>query len=201
MTVKKKPSTKAPLVQTDIHELGDERLNPEEAVHRERESLLKLAATRAIPGQKELENPDRSSGPRIYWRELLKRLQRMAPGLRFKDSSVDGKVTIALYYPKTDAEKINDGSFVTIAVTDREKFHRDHKYVGGFDKDYLPYYSHVTLDSSRLPVREVRGVMTVLLMLLKSKVITMEQVRKEFADPAQDQRGDRFMEQTAEFRN
>jgi hypothetical protein len=195
VTEKKKRYFKAPLVQTDIHELGDERLDPAESVHREREALLKLAATRAIPGQKELEDPDRSSGPRIYWRELLRRLEKIAPGLRSRDSGVDGKDTIALYYPKTWGEKINDGSFVTIGASDREKFHNDHRYVGGFDKDYLPFYSHLTLDSSGLPVREVRGVMTVLLMLVRSKIITIEQVRSEFGNPAEDQRGERFLSQ------
>jgi hypothetical protein len=191
---------KSALVEPDFNEIGDKRLNPEEVVAREREKALKAAATRAIPGQKELENPERSAGPRIHWRQLIYRLQKMAPGLRTKDSEVYGKKTIALYWPKTMAEKLNDGSFVLIAASDRDKFHRDHKYVGGFNKEELPFYSHVILDSSRLPVREVRGVATILLMLIRAKVVTFDQVKKEFGDPAEDSRGSRFLEQTTEFR-
>lgn len=183
------------LIQPDKNELGDKRLNPEEAVKREREELLKVASRFKVSHQDELSDADRSSGPKIYWRQLLYRLQKLNPLLRYKDSRVDGKDTVALYFPKTDAEKINDGSFVTIALTEKERFFRDYRYVGGFDKDYLPFYSHLILDTSLLPTREVRGVMTVLLMLIKSKVITLEQVKAEFGNPADDQRSDIFMEQ------
>lgn len=190
------------LFQPDKQELGDKRLNPEEAVKREREDLLKMASKYRIPGQAELEDPKRSEGPKIPWRQLLYRLQKLSPKLRVKDSRVDGVDTVALYYPKTDAEKLNDGSYFEISIDDvgnpqrfRDKFFRDHKYVGGFSKDYLPFYSHVKLDTSLLPTREVRGVMTVLLMLIRSNVITLEQVKQEFGDPQEDVRSDRFMEQ------
>lgn len=192
-----KEKLSAPLVETDINELGDKRLNPEEAVFREREELLKITATRKIPGQAELENPDRSSGPKIHWRQLLYRLEKIAPAIRVKDSHVGGQQTIALYWPKTLSEKFNDGSFSILCTTDNERFHRDHKYVGGFNKDWLPFYSHVTTDSSGLPVREIRGVMTVLLMLARSKVVTFEQIKAEFGDPSEDRRSDRFLSQIA----
>ncbi len=187
----------APLVVTDNRELGDKHkiLSPQEAVYAKREALLKEASKFKIGGQAELEDPDRSSGPRIPWQQLLMRLQKICPALRAKDGHVDGKDTIALYYPKTDAEKINDGTMWEVATTEKQRFHRDHKYVGGFDKDYLPWYSHVKLDSSHLATREVRGVMTVLLMLVRAKVITPEQVVKEFGDPAADQRSGRYLEQ------
>jgi len=183
------------LFQPDKHELGDERLSPEESVKREREELLKMASRFRIPGQAELEDPKRSEGPKIHWKQLLYRLQKICPPLRMKDSRVEGMETIALYYPKTDAEKVNDGSFVTLALTEKEKFFRDYKYVGGFDKAWLPFYSHVKLDTSLLPTREVRGVMTVLLMLIRAKAITLEQVIGEFGDPNDDSRSDRFLKQ------
>lgn len=191
-------SVEAPWVETDIAELGDGRLNPEEAIAQEREKGLKAASVFKIPGQDELSNPDRSSGPRIHWRELWRRLERMNSKLKAQDSRVYGNDTVALYFPKTDAEKINDGSFVALASTDKEKFHRDHKYVGGFDKTYLPFYSHVQLDTSLLPTREIRGVMSVLLMLLRAKIITLEQVKQEFSDPAGDKRGERFLSQAVQ---
>lgn len=193
----------APLVETDIKNLGDKHkiLSPQEAVAAEREELLKLASVKKIWRQDELENPERSSGPRIHWREFLRRLQKINPKIKAKDSHVYDKDTIALYYPKTDAEKINDGTMFEVAITPTQKFHRDHKYVGGFNKEYLPFYSHVTLDTSHLPVREIRGVMTVLIMLIRAKVCTFEQVKAEFGDPAEDQRSDRFFEQLPERTN
>lgn len=187
----------APLVETDIRNLGDKHkiLSPQEAVHAEREALLKKASAFKIWRQDELEDPDRSSGPRIPWQQFLHRLQMMNPKIQAKDGIVYGIPTIALYYPKTETEKINDGTAFEVCITEQQKFHRDHKYAGGFNKQELPFYSHVTLDSSHLPMREVRGVMTVLIMLIRAKVITMEQVKREFGDPANDQRSDRFFEQ------
>lgn len=186
---------KSALVEPDINEIGDKRLNPEEAVARERESLLNMASHYAIPGQKQLEDPKRSSGPKIYWSEFLRRLMKLAPEIRPKHGKVYGKPTIALYVPKTDVEKLSDGSYFALSTTEPERFARDYRYVTGFNQDWLPFYSHVETDTSGLPTREIRGVMTVLLMLIRSKVITFEQVKKEFGDPREDQRSDRFMKQ------
>lgn len=200
---KLKPLPGAPYVETDIRNLGDKHkiLSPQEAVAAEREALLDLTSVKKIWRQDELEDSDRSSGPRIPWNQFLMRLQKLNPKIQAKDSNVYGNPTIALYYPKTEAEKIEDGSAFQVALTDRDKFHRDHRYVGGFDKTELPFYSHVTLDTSHLPVREVRGVMTVLIMLIRARLLTLEQVKKEFGARVEDQRSDRFHLQLPERTN
>lgn len=193
----------APLVETDIRNLGDKHkiLSPQEAVCAEREALLKQVEPKKIWHQAELEDTDRSSGPRMPWQQLLYRLQKLNPRIKAKDGRVYEKDTIALYYPKTTLEQINDGSMFELAADDRAKFHRDHKYVGGFNKEPLPMYSHVMLDASKLPVREVRGVMTILIMLVRGGIITTEQVKTEFGDPSNDQRSDRYFEQLPERTN
>lgn len=189
------------LIEPDKNELGDKRLNPEEAVKKEREALLQLASRFKIPGQDELADPDRSSGPKMPWQELVFRLQKLNPKLQAKNSNVHGVPTIAIYYPKTESEKLNDGSYFEVAITEKQKFHRDNKYVAGFDRAFLPQYSHVLTDTSGLPTREVRGVMTVLLMLVRAGVLTHEQIKQEFQDPANDQRSGRYFEQTRKERN
>src|ERR1700678_1106672 len=105
-TPKKSPrktasKNKAPLVQVDINELGDKRLNPEESNARETEALLKQCAKQKIWGQDELEDVERSAGPRMPWTDLIRRLKSCNPGIHVKDG-IPGNV--ALYYKKHSDE-------------------------------------------------------------------------------------------------
>jgi hypothetical protein len=196
----------APLVQTDIHELGDERLNPEENVARLREELLQQEAKKKIWGQEELEDPERSSGPCIPWARLIGRLQKCNPGIRVRDG-IPGNV--ALYFRKRPDEYTEVDEIILlnpelarsmdIPVPD-DDFFVHHKYVGGFEMKPMPEWAHVTLDSSEIAHREVRGWRSVLIALIKARVITYEAAVAEFGDPETDSRSGRWFDQVAKFK-
>ncbi len=175
------------------HQLGDEHLNPQEAVIREREELLQVASRSKIWGQEELESSDRSAGPRLHYTEILRRLWIISPRLTVRDG-LEGNV--ALYRPlepwEYDPEQDDP---------ERPDWFNRHKYVGGMAKDWLPEFSHVLLDTSNLPTREVRGWRSVLLSLIKNHTITVEGAIQQFGDPSMDQRSGRWAEQIWEFRN
>lgn len=176
------------LIQPDIHELGDKRLNPEEAVIKERNELLGIAAKKKIHGQAELENPERSGGPKMPWQEVLRRIRKCNPEIRAKDGSPG---SIALYRPKRPWEyELSD----FVEIPPNGLFFRDHKYVGGFEKQPMPEYAHVTLDSSHLPLREVRGWRSVLMALIKAKAVTYEKVCRQFGEPTGSRSGRWFDE-------
>src|ERR1700730_12694506 len=92
---------KSALVQVDPLELTDKRLSPEEAVIREREALLKQAGKAKIDGQEELEDAERSAGPRMPYQEVLRRLLKCNPNIQIKDGSPG---SVALYILKHPSE-------------------------------------------------------------------------------------------------
>lgn len=184
---------KAPLVETDIHELGDERLNPEEAVIRERTALLAKASQYRIYGQDELEDPERALGPRLQYTEVLSRLKRVCPQLKVQDGS---EGNIALYYPRS--AKDYEATVKEWDHTERGKddhFFQYHRYVGGFPKQELAEYSTLDIDTSLLPTRENRGWRSVLITLIKQGVISYNEAVSQFGDVGTDKRGWRWKEQ------
>lgn len=178
---KLKPLPGAPLVETDISELGDNKLNPEESVIRERESLLAHRhREHAYPGQEQLIQADRSIGNRLHYSEVILRLNKLNPSILVKDG-IQGHV--ALYRRKTKAEMDRDGYDLA-----RPQWYNEHKYVTGFPKDFLPEWGHLTTDTDGIAEREVRGWRSVLIAFMKHGVITYAQATEQFGDPANDQR-------------
>lgn len=179
------------LVQPDKNELGDKRLSPEEGVIKLRQECLDQAAANRIPFQTELEDQERSAGPRLYYTEILRRIRDENPNIIVKDGSPG---SVALYAPKNRGE---------IAETEydpsSQDWYRDHKYVGGLEKDWLPEYSHVILDTSLLPVREIRGWRTVLISLIKSGALNYQQAINQFGE-AVGQRSTPWHEQLRKFK-
>jgi hypothetical protein len=161
------------------HELGDKFLDPAEANIRERESLLKKAGAAKIYGQAELQDSNRSAGPRMHYSDLIRRLEKICP-VKVRDGSPGA---VALYRAKKQYE-YDPQEF----DPNLNEFFWDHLYVGGFEKDYLPEYSHITVDTSELPMREIRGWRSVLIGLILNDVITVEAANQEFGDPRNDSR-------------
>lgn len=180
------------LVETDIHELGDKRLNPEEAVIREREDLLRNASRNKLSAQKELEDPSRSGGPRIQFSEFCSKLRRAIPEIRVVRGSPGN---VALYFPRDHKEYESAAA----EWEGRDRFFLTYKYVGGFAKDDIHEYSHVILDSSNLPIREVRGWRSVLLALLEQGTVSYRKLIKEFGE-AHGKRAWRWAEQSRRWR-
>lgn len=172
--MKKKKVINAPYVETDVHELGDSRLSASEAVIREREALLKKASVYRIYGQDELEDAERSLGPRLQYGEVIRRLQQANSQIQVRDGSPG---SVALFIPKRRDEYQPEDAHL------RGTFAGDHKYVTGFLKEPLPEWGHVTNDTSLVAVREVRGWRSVLISLVKQDVISYGQAIKHFGEP------------------
>lgn len=175
-------------IEIDRTNLGDTKLSPEEANLREREQLLKMAAKKKIWRQDELEDPDRSAGPRLYYTEILRRLWTLNPDLRVEDGSAD---QVAIYRPKRHDE-YDWQQWDPNAPT---KWRWDFEYVAGLPKEWIPEYPHVTLDTSKLATREIHGWRSTLIALIKARAITYRGTIQEFGDPANDQRSTRWFEQ------
>lgn len=192
--LKRKGDTRAPMVETDIHELGDKRLNPDEGVIKEREALLKKASVYKIKDQGELQNPKRSDGARLGFSAFLSRLKKIIPELKEKDGSPGN---LALYYPRTERqldEALREGG-------QNDIFFIFNKYVGGFPKEELPEWGYVDIDTSLVATREhLRGWRTVLIGLINAGTVSYGAVINEFGDPASDPRNKAWMEKTFEWR-
>ena len=171
-------------------QLGDTHLNPEELVVRERESLLAQISNRKPYGQDELDKPERSQGPRLYYSVFLRKLRKIYPALLVKDG-IPGHV--ALYRPKTESEMVNDGYDLTLP-----KWRNEHEYFGGLPKDFIPEWGHYLNDTDGIAEKEVRGWRSVLIAMFKQKLITYEAASAQFGDPENDQRSKFYMEQTKE---
>lgn len=196
----------APLVEVDITELGDKKLNPEESLYRERELALAQAAKCKIGGQKELEDVERSSGPRMPWQEVIRRLLICNPAIRVKDGTPGN---VALYFKKrsdeyTEVDEVllhSPAAARTLNIpVPADDFFIHHKYIGGFERHPMPEYAHVSVDSSGLPLREYRGWRSILISLIKERVITYGSAVAHFGNPEGDSRSGRWFEQLQKHR-
>lgn len=168
---------------TDIQNLGDSRLNPEEGLAKLREENLALAAQKKIQGQDELEDVNRSGGSRMPWKELIFRLTKCNPTLQFRDGTPGN---VAAYIPKNRYE-LAEGDY----DPSRSDFGNDHKYISGFPKDWIPEFSHITVDERGLPKREIRGWRTILISMIQAGAITYRDAVKQFGE-ANGQRSNRW---------
>lgn len=183
------------LIQPDINELGDKRLDPKEGVAQKREQCLGMAAKKRLPGQDELEDPSRALGPRMQFTEVISKLKRLIPGLTVMDGSPGN---VALYFPlnRKELEDVQRGW-----QNDKPIFFLYNKYVGGFPKTELQEYSTVDIDNAMLATKEHRGWRSVLITLIKQGVISYQAAVNEFGDVGTDKRGWRWLEQTQKWRN
>lgn len=195
----------APYVETDRAELGDKRLNPEESVIRERESLLSICATRRIWGQDELEKAERADGPRLPYTELLRRIHLCNPAIVAKDG-MEGSV--ALYIRKRPEEYTETDNILRFQPwlaremnipVPKDEFFIDHKYLTGFRKEAIAEYSYITIDSSLLPHREMRGWRSVLIALIKAGAVRYSDAISIFGNPEGDKRSTRWFDQLQKF--
>lgn len=184
------------LIQPDINELGDKRLDAKENVARKREECIAMAGKRRIANQDDLEDPSRVLGPRIQFTDLVARLKRIVPTLTVREG-LPGNV--ALYAP-CNAEEL---AMQTLTWQhDKNKFFMHNKYVGGFPKQPLHEFSGLEVEEfTRLANKEIRGWRSVLIMLLEQGLVTYKKVIEEFGDVGTDRRGWRWREATQAWRN
>lgn len=182
----------APYVEPEISMLGDTHLDPVEAVKREREDLLRIRQKDKNHGQDELEKADRSTGARLHYTEFLVKLKRILSGFFVKDGSPG---QLALYVAKTESEIAADGYDLS-----HPQWHNESKYVTGFPKDWIPEWGHLLNDTDGIANREVRGWRSILIAMIKQKLIKYVDVIREFGDPIHDQRSTFWFEQLAQFK-
>lgn len=182
------------LIEPDINELGDKRLSPDEAVIKEREELLKKASKHRIWGQDELEDAGRTGGARLYYTDVIRRIQKINPSIMIRDGGIG---QVAIYRPKR-RDEYDWQQFDPKVGCD---WRWDHEYVSGMPKDWLPEYSGITLDSSNLPTREFRGWRSVLIALIVARALPYRDVIREFGDPSGDRRSSLWFEQCKKYMN
>jgi hypothetical protein len=186
------------LIQPDINELGDKRLDPKEAVIRERELCLKEASKYIIQDQSELQDADRSKGERIGYGDFLARLQKVVPDLVPKEGS---EGNLALYAPRTATQldaALREGSG---GSGNGDLFFLFNRYVGGLPKEDLPEWGYVDIDTSLVATREhTRGWRTILIGLIRAGVLSYADAVAEFGDPGNDKRSLVWMKKLVEWR-
>lgn len=164
------------LIQTDINELGDKRLNPEEGLAKIIEENTAMRAKDKLPGQEQLEDVEQALGRPMAYQELVRRLKILNPNLVIGDGGVNNAIAVRIYRDNGDGE----GNRLT--------------YLTGFYKTILPEYSSVTVDEYGVALNETRGWRTVLLMLMKQRAASFPRVVEVFGD-AFGQRSNRWHEQ------
>jgi hypothetical protein len=166
------------LIQPDRNELGDKRLNEVEGLAKAKEENLALAAQNKIPDQAVLEDAKAALGMPLHPNELIRRIQRLNPRIIVEPGGVRNAVAVR-----------------TLAF-DTEIGKEEKKYITGFYIDMpMPEFSCVVLDNKGLPVKEVRGWRTVLLALIRQKLLTKKQCDLTFGK-AQGQRTSLWDRQT-----
>ncbi len=194
------------LVQPDIAELGDFRLDPKESVAREREKAIAMAAKKRIYKQDELEDVKRALGPRIHSGEMVRRLRKLIPSLHFLKGSPGN---IAVYAPR-DLGEVEARFYEWYQEQEeaaargrkrQDKFFLVHKYVGGFPQGELQEYTTIDIDNANLGTKEHRSWRTLLIGLLRQGLVSYSAVVKEFGDVGTDQRGWRWNDSTRQWRN
>ncbi len=148
------------MLVTDIHNLGDARLDPTESLAKSKEDTRRMQEAKGLflPGQDELEDQELSQGTRLHWQEFLRRLERCNVRLLFRDGS---PANVAIYRLKTRDERNADEYDWT-----KPEWYNDHRYVTGFAKDWLMEYSAVTTDARGVAKREIRGWRSILIALI-----------------------------------
>jgi len=204
---------KSAYVETDIAELElgrpgrdparHARLDPKEAVAQKRQECLDDAANYRIAGQDEFEDATRSEGPRLHYKEVIRRLQLCNPAIQVKSSdNTKFGDNVALYIPKKPHEfsrsdwAVKNGA---LPAPPKGMFFIDYKYIGGMPKDWLPEWGHGELDTSYLVSSIAWGWRSILSALIKARVITYQDGVKHFGDPRFDPRSTLWFEQLQQY--
>ena len=167
------------LIQTDINELGDKRLDPKESLAKIKEENIAMRAKDKLPGQEQLEDAEAALGTPLAYQELIRRLKLLKPELIIQDGGMPNAIAVRIFRDNGDGE----GPRLT--------------YLTGFYKEVLPEYSSVTVDEHGVALDEKRGWRTVLLMLMKQNVVSYRRVVEVLGD-AFGQRSNRWHQQLQE---
>jgi hypothetical protein len=171
------------LIQPDIDELGDKRLNHEEGLAAIKQDTRSIVAKSRVSGQDELADIELATGNALDWRELLRRC-KLAARSRGKHLIVtDGGPGGC--NPQT----------IALGIEQQGKY----QYVAGFHKSLVPEFTSVVEDQYGAIIDVSHGWREVVLRLLNAHVISWPTVTKVFGD-ATSQRSGRWQQQTQNLR-
>ena len=135
---------KAPLVVTDINELGDKRLSPIEANCKLREGNQKLIDAKKLPNQALLEDHEMALGNPMSPNDFIRKIKMLNPAIIVEDGGVYGAVAVRL------------------VGTDPETGEFGKRYISGFYKnEMLPNSRRSLLTKKACPnAKFVAGVLS-----------------------------------------
>ena len=162
---------------TCITELFNSRVGGDEAVSKLKEENDAQREKFRLPGQEERKRADLRWGRAMHSSELITRLRRLIPSLYVQNGNIPG-----------------DLSLYDVRNTRVE-------YLGYMHEGEMPEFSIVHTDRDDMPVREQRGWRTVLLRLVRAKVLTEQQVNEAFGEPCSGEASRFYREEIHKIRN
>jgi hypothetical protein len=144
------------LIQVDKTELGDGKLDGNEALIKFSAENQALLDKKKIKDQAELEDTKAALGQVLHTSAFIAYLQKVCPGLIVEKGGWPNAVALRRY---VNGEKV---------------------YVTGFELGDMPEFSAVLTDDDGLPVREVRGWRNVLVSLIKQGLISVDAIKKQY---------------------
>jgi len=181
----KQHKQKAPAVFADSGHLGDRNLDARGVVDKATEENQAMTDKFRIAGQDELEDQERSAGPRMEPSEFIWRVKKENSQIIVRDGGVPGAVALYVYVEPYLREEGNET--------------QPFKYVAGFEWEPLPEFAHIITDSRGLPKKEYRGWRSVLISLIKGGALTYRQAVEEFGNPT-GQRAERWFSELRNYR-
>ena len=147
----------------------NEILNPEENLAKQKELTQKAREPFKHPDQAILDNTEMAVGKPLAPNDFIRLLKVAGPNLLIEDGGVPGAMAVRVRTLDDDPLSPTYKQFVK-------------KYVTGFYADrVLPEFSSFINDSTGVPVREVRGWRTVLIMLRSE--IKYSEMTRVFGEP------------------
>lgn len=166
------------LIQPNSRALGDGLLSRAEALKRTYESTDRMLQKYRLPDHESLKDAEARMGSPMLHTELIRRVTKLNPAIWAEDSRAN-PTTVCGFYTR-GAEGV--------------------RFLGAFEKGWLPEHSFILTDRADLATKEKRGWRTVLVRLLNEGVLTWPGVLRAFGDSHSSIRNERWRQQTQRFR-
>ena len=155
------------------------RLSTEEHTLRQRETNYKAAGKQRFLDKKDyLDERSRWGRPRHHT-DLLSFFQDHIRGLYVKDGKFVGDVSMYKVWDRLEYRPCEDGSYFFSLPFDPAN--PTFEYIGYIPMGWLPEFDIVEFDDRNVPIRKKhKGWRTVLLELIRTKVVTRDQVEQHF---------------------
>lgn len=148
------------LIVPDSTKLGDGKLSPHEQLKKSFEETDSALMQYRLDDHEDLKNAEKRLGKPMQHQELIRRIERCNPRV-WAEATINHDTGMNFYTNRKGVKTCLGAAF---------------------EKGWLPEFSIVFVDAADLPVKEKRGWRTVVVRLLKQRIITWEQVLNVFGD-------------------